>query len=215
MAAVLDHFVWGAPDLDQGVEEIAAVLGVRPAYGGEHPGFGTRNALLSAGEGLYFEVIAPDPAQSLEGNFGGVLADLPRGELVTFAVRTSGLGALAGRVEAAKIPSTGVMSKERRAPHGRRIAWEMLIMHGDYRAALPFCIDWKDSRHPGEVTPQGVTVRSFRVVHPDARGLGKLYATLDFKVDVALGTRPELVLELDTPNGVAWLTGSADRPFLP
>src|SRR3989337_4603552 len=118
MAAVLDHFVWGAPDLDQGVEEIAAVLGVRPGYGGEHPGLGTRNALLSAGEGLYFEVIAPDPAQSLEGNFGGVLARLPRGELVTFAVRTSDLGTLASKVEAASISSTGVMGKERRAPDG-------------------------------------------------------------------------------------------------
>jgi hypothetical protein len=91
----------------------------------------------------------------------------------------------------------------------------MLIMHGDYRAALPFCIDWKDSQHPGEVTPKGMTVRSFRVVHPDARGLARLYAALDMEVDVTLGIRPELLLELDTPDGEAWLTGSADRHFLP
>lgn len=215
MAAVLDHFVWGAPDLDQGVEEIATLIGIRPAYGGEHPGLGTRNALLSAGEGLYFEVIAPDPAQSLEGNFGGVLAGLTRGQLFTFAVQTSDLAGLAGKVEAAGIPSTGVMSKQRTAPDGKRIAWDMLIMHGDWRAALPFCVDWKGSQHPSEVTPKGVTVRTFRVVHPHAYELGKLYAALDMEVAVALGTHSELLLQLETPNGEAWLTGSADRPFLP
>lgn len=214
MTAVLDHFLWGAPDLEQGVEEITALFGIRPAYGGEHPGLGTRNALLSAGEGLYFEVIAPDPAQSLEGNFGGVLARLPRGQLFTFAVQTSGLADLAARVEAAQIRSTGVMSKQRTAPDGRLIAWDMLIMHGDYRAALPFCIDWKGSQHPSDVTPKGVTVRSFRVVHPDAHELAKLYAALDMEVAVALGMRPELLLQLDTPNGETWLTGSAERPFL-
>jgi hypothetical protein len=164
---------------------------------------------------LYFEVITPDPAQSLDGNLGGVLAELPRGELETFAVRTSHLGALAGSVEAAKIPSTGVMSKERRAPDGRRIAWDMLIMHGEYRSALPFCIDWKNSQHPGEVTPKGVTVRSFRVTHPEAHDLSRLYAALDMEVQVTLGVQPELLLELDTPKGLAWITGRADHPFLP
>jgi hypothetical protein len=130
-------------------------------------------------------------------------------------VQTAGLAGLAGTVEAADIPSTGVMSKQRTAPECNLIAWDMLIMHGDYRAALPFCVDWKGSRHPSEVTPKGVTVRTFRVVHPDAHEPGKLYAALDMEVSVALGTQPELLLQLDTPNGEAWLTGSADRPFLP
>jgi hypothetical protein len=60
--ATLDHVVFLARDLESGRAWMEARLGVPAQGGGAHVGMGTHNALWRLGP-VYFEVLAPDPAQ--------------------------------------------------------------------------------------------------------------------------------------------------------
>src|SRR5579872_4069529 len=88
LIARIDHLVYATPDLDRGISEIEATLGVKATPGGQHPGGGTRNALVSLGPTTYLEIFAPDPTQPAPEKprpFG--LDNLKRSRLVTWYLK--------------------------------------------------------------------------------------------------------------------------------
>jgi hypothetical protein len=202
MSHKLDHLLWATPALEKGMAQLDTQTGVRPEVGGTHPGFGTRNALLSLGEGVYLEVIAPDPAQDLTDTRGKTLATLRAPKLLTFAVRTQNIGDAHQRVRAAGVKTPGPIRMSRRRPQGRDLSWQVLRLEDHtFGDAVPFFIDWGDSQHPSEVTPTGCSLLEFEVGHPQHTPLSELFKVLDIDVPVVATPEPQLYALLETPNG--------------
>lgn len=204
----LDHLLWAAPDLAAGSAVLAALTGVTPAPGGSHPGFGTRNSLLSLGDS-YLEIIAPDPAQPLAGNRGAEIAGLAGPGLLTFAVRTddlAGFAAAAARAGLAVDPPTPM---SRRRPDGLALAWVVQRARSEaFGNLVPFAIDWRDCPHPAGTTPQGCTLVDFAVLHPEPGRLAALYGALDLGVAVERSSAPGFRATLETPRGRVLLTAA-------
>ena len=59
----IDHLVWYSADLAAGEKHFTG-WDAAPAFGGAHPGQGTRNSVLSLGDSTYVEILARDPAQT-------------------------------------------------------------------------------------------------------------------------------------------------------
>jgi hypothetical protein len=203
----LDHILWAAPDLGAGEKTIEKLMGVTPARGGAHPGFGTRNSLMGLDSGIYFEIISPDPAQDLEGNRGGRIAALPRPGVMTFAIRSDDLDTLSDAARREGLSLRGPVAMHRNRPDGVRIDWTILHLEENrFGEAIPFVIDWGSSPHPSESVPAGCQLRSFAVLHPEADELARLYGALDIPVPVKRAAYPGFVAELATPNGEVVLT---------
>jgi hypothetical protein len=220
----LDHILLGAPDLDAGAAAFAALTGVVPATGGSHPGFGTRNKLASLGSGMFFEVIAPDPAQlpdpsQSQGTEGAgmaratAIAAMRHPALLTFAIQTTDIAAMVAAAATAGLVTTARVKMSRTRPDGVRLDWTVVhFAHPEFAApadaaVIPFAIDWQGSPHPSTTTPEGCRLRGLVALHPAPGRLAALYRALGLEVAVQGSLRPGLVVTLDTPNGEVCLLG--------
>ena len=203
MKSELDHVLWGVADLDQGMSAFAKMTGVMPQVGGRHPGIGTRNALVSLGETIYFEIIAPDPAQHLQGTLGGELASLPAPTLMAMALRAPDLARIAAAYDAHGIASER-LDEGRTTPQGERLSWSLCEPAYDLKPMdprRPFYIDWKGTPHPSRSAPAGCRYKSITVSGPDAAETRKLWAELGVPAELKQADRHQIMLLLTTPQG--------------
>jgi hypothetical protein len=202
-APVLDHLVYATPDLDATVEALAALCGVRPAAGGQHPGLGTRNALLALGPRRYLEVVGPDPQQPRPDGprwFGIDALDAPR--LATWCAAARDLPARQAAACAGGVPLGEVRAGGRVRPDGVALTWQVTSPFAVIaRGLVPFLIDWGDSPHPAASAPAGVHLRQFTLEHPEPAAVARQLAVLGIEIPVRLAAQPVLVAELDTPRG--------------
>jgi hypothetical protein len=203
----LDHLLWATPDLEQSMIDWKELSGVRPARGGEHAGMGTRNALVSLNDGVYFEIIGPDPAQSLAGTLGGEFSAYEAPRLYTFAVQS-------GEFERAAVRLAGVGAALatpitlRRDASGTELEWRIaMIEHHSFGPLVPFLIDWGNAPHPSATAPASGTLLSLEVQSSASDELRKIYDALEIDIPCVRGELG-LVASLQTPAGRLRLSSS-------
>lgn len=210
----VDHLVYATPDLALGIETAEKLFGVRATAGGQHPGEGTRNALIALGPTSYFEIIGPDPEQPQPARgrrFGIDEINAPR--LTTWVAKGSGLEKFASEALAHGVNLGAVIPGSRKRPDGVVLSWR----YTDPRVVLadrlvPYFIDWGVSPHPSATAAKGVTLLSLRAEHPDADRVQAMLRQLGLELTVTRGARPALIAEFDSPKGRVQLTSSPQPP---
>jgi hypothetical protein len=195
-----DHILLGAPDLDVGIRWVEERTGVQANLGGNHPGGGTRNALLSLGTGHYLEIIAPDPAQASASDMRE-LAKLPSPRIIQWAIHTEDIAAAKSMLEAAGIKTVGPKPGSRQRPDGKVLRWQTLgIEHTT--PLVPFFIQWEaNSPHPSSDSPQLGTVKSLHFETPQPDELGRILHAAAIRADIRKSSSPRIVLVVQTSRG--------------
>jgi hypothetical protein len=198
---LFDHMQLGCGDLDKGIAFVEQKLGVRAAFGGVHPGRGSRNALLALGDHRYLEIIAPDPAQPRSNDERG-LYRLESPTLIGWAVHVDEIEPVIQRLASAKVPFQPVRDGARKRPTGETLRWQALTLSDDHGGRLPFFIAWnKDSPHPAGDAPPGCKLTLFGVRAPDRDQLQSIFTQLGVEVTVRSAASATLTAEISGPKG--------------
>lgn len=204
--ALLDHILLACDDLGRGITFVADHTGIRPAFGGVHPGRGTQNALLSLGERHYLEIIAPDPKQTTVQPFAAEMLKMikesatPR--LIGWAAHPGEIDAFAKKLGAAKISFNGPYPGSRARPDGHTLRWKTIHLADDHQGMLPFFIEWSaDSVHPSADAPHGCRLERFAIADPDPAALKASLKRLNLDVPVERGERLQLRARVRGPRG--------------
>ncbi|HUK33628.1 MAG TPA: VOC family protein, partial [Vicinamibacterales bacterium] len=169
----------------------------------QHPGEGTRNALIALGPSSYLEIIGPDPEQPKpeRGRRFGI-DELTAPHLTTWVAKGRGLDAFAADAMTHGIRLGAVIPGSRRRPDGVVLSWT----YTDPRVVLadrliPYFIDWGSSPHPSATAAKGVALVSLRAEHPDAERVQSMLKQLGLDLVVVRGPKPSLVATFNSPKG--------------
>jgi hypothetical protein len=197
---MLDHILLGCNDLDRGIDFVQKRTGIPAAFGGVHPGRGTRNAILSLGEPRgeelnprrYLEIIAPDPQQPGAPDHYGLLK-LTEPRLVGWAAHPGDLDQFATRLRSADIAFDGPNPGSRKRPDGDLLKWKTLNLKDDLGGLLPFFIEWSaDTTHPSVDAPRGCHLARFELLTPEPEKLRSAAAPMGLGVEIVKSDKAQL-----------------------
>lgn len=163
----IDHVIIAVEELNKAMDAWQK-LGFQVLKGGEHPQFGTHNALVPLSDGFYFELMAiKDPTLIDRFPVTRRLHEILAGDnrFLGFALDSDGLGSDVDAIRERGLAIHKAPPGERVRPDGLRVAW---------RTAHP-----EDSRLPFLIQDQ--TPREVRIPAPE-QGLGQALRVLSVEV---------------------------------
>ena len=203
----LDHLVYATPNVEETVEDLFQTLGVRALVGGQHVGWGTHNCIASLGDGLYLEIVGPDPRQPEPDEPRPFLIDhITSPRLVTWAVSVPDMAAALAASKAAGYDPGPARAMSRATPGGGTLAWQLTSPpFGDDGGLVPFILAWGSNVHPSSTAMKGLSLVSFSAFHPQPEQVNRMLQALGTSLVIQHGPKPRLEARLGGPTGEAVL----------
>lgn len=196
---LLDHLAIVCADLDEGCRWAEARLGVPFQAGGTHEKYGTHNRLLGLADGLYLEVIAPNPKAIPHGPRWFGLDDAPSeprlGNWICQASSLSDYHDIAG-------PAVALTRGD--------LAWNITVPDDGnlpLDGGFPTLIEWGDAGgHPSKHLPDsGLCLMELCVMTPDAERVTMSADTFDPRVKIVSAPKVALQARFKSPRGMVVL----------
>ena len=201
----IDHIIVGISGLKKGMDQFEKLSGVRPSFGGEHPGYGTHNALVSLGENIYLEIISTKPG--IKNIF---FKDSPELTPLGWAASTDNITRLKEKLLAKGFKTTDPVKSSRFQQNGSKLEWKTVFISEPEIKGAPFFIEWsKRSVHPAETAAKGCKLKSLELYTSDAEKLKELLKELDLNIKVTNSSSTAVKITMKCPKGDILLS-SAD-----
>jgi catechol 2,3-dioxygenase-like lactoylglutathione lyase family enzyme len=176
VSLTLDHVILVVPDLDAASAELAAALSADVQYGGEHPGWGTHNAIVRMGSS-YLELIAVNNLDEARRRPRGarLLEALERGPgWLGYALRADDLDDEVRQIRPRGLPIGDPQPGRRLRPDGVELRWRSASFDDAmWGGLLPFLI-----QHEGPVSPSTTGIAAVEVAVRDLDASVPTYAAL-------------------------------------
>jgi glyoxalase-like protein len=196
----IDHLILGINSLESGMKAFAALTGVTPIRGGEHPGVGTENALVALGEDSYLELIAPKPGVTPK-SFVAIVG-LERLTPVGWALHTGDLHQALERLRQANLSALGPFPGSRVTPDGKLLTWQTAHPTSPGLEGAPFLIEWgAKSAHPSSTAPRGCRLTEMTLAEPAPDQLNAFFQLLGLEHRAETGPKRQLKFTLSCPRG--------------
>ena len=208
-----DHLILGIGNLAEGVRTVHEQTGVRPAIGGKHPGRGTQNALVSLGDGLYVEIVAPAEAAA-GADEAAQLASLRKLEGLTpigWAVSVPDVDDARQRLTKAGFTLSDATPGSRKRPDGSTLAWTTFGIASPQIPGIPFFIRWGDGvTHPAADSPAGCRLERLVVHSPSSAEAARALTALGVDMPVAQAPKAALSFTLRCPKGTVTFVSAGE-----
>lgn len=199
----IDHLILAINDLDKGMQEFEAMTGVKPVFGGAHPFSFSHNALVSLGDGMYVEIMAPRPDATQVPDIFKTLTHLtPYG----WALHSTDIHKSASWLQDQGFPTDSIRPGSRQKPDGQTLSWSTLVINETLSAYNPFFIQWgAGSAHPSLTSPGGCSLALVQWSLTKPERFKSLITALKIPGEVVTSANGEdrMRISLRTPRGMA------------
>ncbi len=187
--------------MELGINQFEELTGIRPYYGGEHPGNGTRNAIVSMANGQYLEILAPVAGLDTIPDFFSGLDQLTP---VGIALLATDMPTLEIKIRELGFATDGITPGSRKTSAGDLLEWNILMVSKPSLFINPFFINWSaDSQHPSRDQKPQCQLILMELETPHENAIFKLFETVETAPEglhVVEGTQ-KLAVTINTPNG--------------